>query len=62
MRLRQYWFVGMRSDPREIDSAGTAPRKCKIIVGNRYLNFILLQFSLNKYGGAGKNFIRLTKP
>ena len=41
---------------------GAASRKCKIIVGNRYLNFILLQFSLNKYGGAGKNFIRLTKP
>ena len=31
-----------------------ARRKCKIIVGNRYLNFILLQFRLNKSGGAWK--------
>ena len=62
-RLRLYWFVGRaerkRSDHREIDSGGS---KCKIIVGNRYLNFILLQFRLNKSGGAREIFFRLTKP
>ena len=32
------------------------------LVGNRYLNFILLQFRLNKSGGAREIFFRLTKP